>query len=202
MMRETDRPDVTVSPKQLVFLTMIAVMAAVVVFLCGVQVGRGVATWEAGAGGSTAAGPTADGAAVLDGPAQAPEPDGPAGSRLDGLSYFGRLRGSEPVPETLDFAGERQAAGGAEPGPSDPPAGGPGGSFVVQVMSVRGGAAAQDVKADLEAKGYPVVIDPTPGTPGGLHRVRLGPYADRAEAERASHRLRTEERFEPRVTEP
>ena len=201
-MRETDRPDVTVSPKQLVFLTMIAVMAAVVVFLCGVQVGRGVAASEAGADGATAAVPTADGAAVPDGPAQAPEAGGPAGSRLDGLSYFGRLRGSEPVPETLDFAGERQAAGGAEPGRADPPAGGRGESFVVQVMSVRGGAAAQDVKADLEAKGYPVVIDPTPGTPGGLHRVRLGPYADRAEAERASHRLRIEERFEPRVTQP
>jgi hypothetical protein len=199
-MRETDRPDVTVSPKQLVFLTMIAVMAAVVVFLCGVQVGRGVATWEAGAGGSTAAVPTADGAAVLDGPAQAPEPDGPAGSRLDGLSYFGRLRGSEPVPETLDFAGGRRAAGGAEPDPRDGLAGE--GAFVVQVMSVRGGAAAQDVKAELEAKGYPVVIEPMPRIPGALHRVRVGPYADRAEAELVSHRLRTEERFEPWITQP
>jgi hypothetical protein len=199
-MQQTDRPDVTVSPKQLVFLTMIAVLAAVVVFLCGVQVGRGVAAREAGGAGSGTALPAFGGAAGF----EAPAPDGgdPSGSRLGGLSYFERLRGHEPVPETLDFAGERQAAGGAEPGPPDPPAGGPGGSFVVQVMSVRGGAAAQDVKADLEAKGYPVVIEPMRRSPGALHRIRVGPYADRAEAELVSHRLRTEERFRPWVTQP
>jgi hypothetical protein len=199
-MERTDRPDVTVSPKQLVFLTMIAVMAAVVVFLCGVQVGRGVGVREAGRVGSGVAVAPGGGAAGLPGAALLPEDEDPAGSRIDGLSYFERLRGGGPVTEAFDFADAR-AAGRAEPEP-DAFGGAGGSSFVVQVMSVRGGAAAQDVKADLEAKGYPVVIDPTPGLPGGLHRVRLGPYADRAEAERASHRLRTEERFEPRVTEP
>ena len=199
-MQQTDRPDVTVSPKQLVFLTMIAVLAAVVVFLCGVQVGRGVAAREAGGAGSGTALPASVGAAGFEAPAL----DGgdPSGSRLGGLSYFERLRGREPVPETLDFAGGRRAARGAEPDAPDGLAGERGGAFVVQVMSVRGGGAAQDVKAELEAKGYPVVIEPMPRIPGALHRVRVGPYADRAEAELVSHRLRTEERFEPWITQP
>ena len=76
------------------------------------------------------------------------------------------------------------------------------GSYVVQVMSVRGSTAALDVKAGLEAKGYPVVIEPMRRSPGALHRIRVGPYADRAEAELVSHRLRTEERFRPWVTQP
>ena len=50
-MGKTDPPELTVSRKQLVFLTVIAVMAAVVFFLFGVQVGRGVAVREAGAAG-------------------------------------------------------------------------------------------------------------------------------------------------------
>ena len=198
-MQQTDRPDVTVSPKQLVFLTMIAVLAAVVVFLCGVQVGRGVAVRGAGGAGSTAPLPAVGGAARSGAPAPPPEP---SGLRLDGLSYFDRLRGRGPVPETLDFAGRRRAVGGVEPDPRDGPAGDRGGAFVVQVMSVRGVDAAQNVKAALEAKGYPVVIAPMPRIPGGLHRVRVGPYTDRAEAELVSHRLRTEERFEPWITQP
>ena len=201
-MGETDRPELTVSPKQLVFLTMIAVMAAVVAFLFGVQVGRGVGAREAGRAGSGVAVTRGGEAAGLPGGALLPEDEHPAGSRIDGLSYFERLRGGEPVPEALDFSGAR--AGRVEPEPS-PPGGFPGagaGSFVVQVMSVRGSAAAEDVKAGLEAKGYPVVIESMRRSPGALHRVRVGPYADRAEAELVSHRLRTEERFRPWVTQP
>ena len=201
-MEKTSLPDVPVSPKQLVFLTMIAVMTAVVVFLCGVQVGRGVAAREAGGTGSVTGVPAADGAAGPEGSSSSSEGGGPFGSRLEGLSYFERLRGGEPVPESLDFGGEPPVAAGAAPSPPDPLVGERRGSFVVQVMSVRGGAAAQDLKADLEAKGYPVVVEPMPRTPGALHRVRVGPYADRAEAELASHRLRSEERFEPWITQP
>jgi hypothetical protein len=200
-MGKTDRPDVTVGPKQLVFLTMIAVMAAVVVFLCGVQVGRGVAAREAAIAGSGAAVP-AGSVIGLPGAAPPPEGGGPSGSRIDDLSYFERLRGGEPVPEALEFVDARRAAGSVEPGAPDPFPGAGEGSYVVQVMSVRGSTAALDVKAGLEAKGYPVVIEPMRRSPGALHRIRVGPYADRAEAELVSHRLRTEERFRPWVTQP
>ena len=196
-MGRTHRPELTVSPKQLVFLTMIAVFAVVVAFLCGVQVGRGLpaavgAGWPAVAPAAAAGGL----AGARDLPRDAPTP------RLGGLSYFERLRGARPVTETLDLAAPARPAGGGAPEPPGPFAGGPSGAgaFVVQVMSVRGAAAARDVEADLEAKGYPVVVEPMPGIPGSLHRVGVGPFADRVEAERVSLRLRTEERFEPWVT--
>ena len=189
----------TVSPKQLVFLTMIAVIAAVAAFLCGVQVGRGLSDSAAGGAGWSAAFPAVaagglDVAAERDLPRDAPAP------RLGGLSYFERLRGARPVSEVLDYAAPSRPTGGPALEPPDPFAGAPAGAFVVQVMSVRGAAAARGVGADLEAKGYPVVVESMRGIPGSLHRVGVGPYADRVEAERVSLRLRTEERFEPWVT--
>lgn len=212
-MGRTPRPELTVSPKQLVFLTMIAVMAAVVAFLCGVQVGRRLPAPAAGGAAWPAAATASDAAAGLGFAAPRVEPRDTSAPRLDGLSYFERLRGAEAVPEALDF-GEpsRPARGGSSgpPGPAGggwqeppgPPPGAPAGLFVVQVMSVRGAAAARGVEADLQAKGYPAVVEAVPGIPGSLHRVRVGPFADRVEAERVSRRLRTEERFEPWVTQP
>lgn len=193
-MATTDRPDVTVSAKQLVFLTMIAVMAAVVAFLCGVQVGRGVAARETGVARS--------GADAFFAVPPAPGGPGPARPRGDVLSYFERLRGAGPVPEALHAADAGRSSGGAEAGARPPFADAGRDVFVVQVMSVRGGAAAEGVKAGLEAKGYPVVVEPLRLGPGALHHVRVGPYADRAEAELASRRLQTEERFRPWVTQP
>ena len=199
-MGKTDRLEVAVSRKQIVFLTMIAAMAAVVAFLFGVQVGRGVGAREAGGSERPPAVAPVDDADGFDGAAP-PSGDGDVSAvRLDGLSYFERLRGTGPVPETLDFdAGPRPAAEPALPAAfGDAPPG----AFVVQVMSVSGAAAARDVKAGLEAKGYPVVVEPMRWAPGALHQVGVGPFADRADAERASRRLQTEERFEPWVTQP
>ena len=198
-MGRTLRPELTVSPKQLVFLTMIAVFAVVVAFLCGVQVGRGLPAPAAVGAGWPAVAPAAA-AGGLAGARELPR-DAPA-PRLGGLSYFERLRGARPVTETLDLAAPARPPADGAPEPPGPFAGGPAGAgaFVVQVMSVRGAAAASDVEADLEAKGYPVVVEPMPGIPGSLHRVGVGPFADRVEAERVSLRLRTEERFEPWVT--
>ncbi len=199
-MGTTDRPEVTVSPKQIVFLAMIAVMAAVVAFLCGVQVGRGLSAPVAGGAGSVAAVAALDLAAGVEATPAGLEEGDPSRPRLGGLSYFERLRGVATIPETLAFAAAPAAAAAAPAGPPGPRA--PEGAFVVQVMSVRGAAAARNVRTGLEAKGYPVVVEPLTRVPGALHRVRVGPFTDRVEAERVSRRLRTEERFEPWVTQP
>lgn len=201
-MATADRPDVTVSAKQLVFLTMIAIMAAVVAFLCGVQVGRGVAAPETGAAGPGVRVAPGRGAAAVAAAPPLPGSLDPARSRGDVLSYFERLRGDGPAPEALHVVDAGLSSVGAEAGSREPFAEAGRGMFVVQVMSVRGGAAAEDVKAGLEAKGYPVVVEPPRLGPGALHHVKVGPYADRAEAELASRRLRTEERFRPWVTQP
>ena len=194
-MVKRDRLELAVGPKQLVFLTMIAVMAVVVAFLCGVQVGRGLPTVGTGSVGAVPAAGSAGGADAAGLRLDSRDPSGP---RLGGLSYFERLRGAGPIREALAFAPE-SAAAGAPPAPPGPLA--PRGTFVVHVMSVRGAAAARDVKANLEAKGYPVVVEPLPRVPGALHRIRVGPFADRVEAERVRRRLRTEERFEPWITQ-
>ncbi|MCY4511009.1 MAG: hypothetical protein OXG35_29210, partial [Acidobacteria bacterium] len=138
----------TVGPKQLVFLTMIAVFAAVVAFLCGVQVGRGLSAPAVGGAGWPAAFPAAA-ADGLDISGVRTVPQDPSAPRLGGLSYFERLRGTGPVSETLEFAAPARPAGGRAPEPPGPFAGAPAGAFVVQVMSVRGAAAARDVEADL-----------------------------------------------------
>ncbi len=198
MMGRTHPPEVTVSPKQLVFLTMTAIIAGVVAFLCGVHVGRGLPAPAAAVAASPA--PAAASPAPATDAGARSEPRDASAPRLGGLSYFDRLRGAEPASETLDFAAASQPVPGRVPDPSRPFAPAPGGAFVVQVMSVRGAAAARTVGAGLEAKGYRVVVEPMPGIPGSLHRVGVGPFADRVEAERVSLRLRTEERFEPWVT--
>ena len=199
-MGKTAPLEVAVGPKQIVFLTMVAAMAVVAAFLFGVQVGRGVGARGAAGGEPPPAAAPLDGVGGLDGAGPPPEDGDGSALRLDGLSYFERLRGDGPVPETLDpGAGPRTLA---EPAAAAGFGGAPAGSFLVQVMSVSGAAAAREVKAGLESKGYPVVVEPIRWAPGALHRVGVGPFADRGDAERASRRLRAEERFDPWVAQP
>ncbi len=191
------------SAKQLVFLAMMATVVAVIVFLCGVLVGRGmprrapgtVATQGAPSGAGTGFGV----------PEIAPDPEAARGSPLDALSYFDRLSRTDAAPETLVApAGElAPELGAAPPSPGPPAAAGvpvAAGSFVVQVTALRSGDAARTVAAELVAKGYPaVVVDPAPGA---LYRVRVGPYADQSEADTVRDRLETEEPFTPFVIRP
>ena len=96
--------DTTPNAKQLVFLFMAATVVAVVVFLCGVLVGRGVPSAESSAG--PALGPF--GEAPLDENELRPpildvvsrEPSAAASSG-DDLTYYRRLVSEEPVAETI-----------------------------------------------------------------------------------------------------
>ena len=96
--------DATPTAKQLVFLLMAATVVAVVVFLCGVMVGRGVPPAEGRAG------PMSDpvGGAALGGEELRPpvpdsvgrEPSVAAGSS-DELTYYRRLGSNEPISDTV-----------------------------------------------------------------------------------------------------
>ena len=194
------------SAKQLVFLAMMATVVAVIVFLCGVLVGRGmprrapgtVATQAAPSGAGTGFGV----------PEIASDPEAARGSPLDALSYFDRLSRTDAATETLVApAGELAPELGAAPSSPGPvsAAGVPvaAGSFVVQVTALRSGDAARTVAAELVAKGYPaLVVDPAPGAPRAVYRVRVGPYADKGEADTVRDRLETEEPFTPFVIQP
>ena len=75
------------------------------------------------------------------------------------------------------------------------------GGWAVQVMALRELPAAHQVAHDLSAKGYRAfVVDPVPDAPVDVFRVRVGPFSNRADAERAQQRLETEEQFKPWIT--
>jgi cell division septation protein DedD len=213
-MANSGQSEAAPSAKQLVFLAMMATVVAVVVFLCGVLVGRGVPLQRGTVAQPSEAGPGRAGVFGIGEPA--PDADTDAASPLDDLSYYERLSGTDPVPEReltrteVVPAGETDGADAVPPERFDAaapvaPAGALSGSrdaasFVVQVTAVRGADDAHAVAAGLLARGYPAfVVDPVPGAPAAVYRVRVGPYPDRAEAETVRLRLETEEQFKPWV---
>ena len=172
--------EATPSAKQLVFLAMLATVVAVIVFLCGVLVGRGMPARRGAAAAVTEA---ASGAGTAGIGLQGIPPDTAVarGSPLDDLSYFERLSSPEPAAERLDGVA----------------------GFVVQVTALRSGDAARMVETGLVAKGYPAfVVDPMRGAPDPVYQVRVGPYLDKSEADAARRRLEAEEPFEPFLTAP
>lgn len=77
----------------------------------------------------------------------------------------------------------------------------PGSGYVVQVMAVKTRAEADVIARRLIAKGYPAFVTTTgEGTQRVSYRVRVGKFADRAEADRVFIRLQKEEQFNPWLT--
>ena len=177
----THDPSDATSAKQLVFLAMMAMFVAVIVFLCGVLVGRGVSARPVVGRMATETAPGGAGTLGFGVPEIALDPEAEQGSPLDSLSYSDRLSSLDLAPETLAAAG----------------------SWVVQVTAPLSAERAQTVKDGLVAKGYRAfVVHPEPGAPDELYRVQVGPYADLGEANTVRDRLETEEQLEPIVVRP
>jgi cell division septation protein DedD len=213
--------EIQLTGKQLVFLFMATTVVAVVIFLCGVLVGRGVRAEQpaSAAAEESASPPPAADAALPAPPAQGAEPS-PA--TAESLSYAQRLQGEEPKEQlkpadqpggaTADPPTPDDAAAAAEktsPEPSQPPApdtGKEGGrtdaaGWVVQVAALRDRAAAISIIRRLSSKEYPAfIVEPAAGTAAPSYRVRVGPYQDRREAEAIARRLEREEQFKPFIT--
>jgi cell division septation protein DedD len=184
--------EIQLSGKQIVFLFMATTVVSVVIFLCGVLVGRGV---QAGRPDQ------ADRAAAAPPPAAPADAAGAAGAGTGTLTYPERLESDKPVAEQLapPPAVTPPPPKTHEPAAASAATGEDG--WVVQVAALRDRDAALAIVKRLTAKGYPAfVLDPTPGSPAPVHRVRVGRYADRAEAERVSRRLEREEQFKPLIT--
>ena len=214
--------EVQLSGKQLVFLFMSAVVVMVVVFLLGVNVGRGVRSavgdTEVLAQGdpSAPAGPDASGVNAADAaPAKPAQPE---------LSYHDMLLGATPAPdkdkappsvapppvaETLPPAPTPAPTPAATPppvtqtAPTQAPATAPkasGSDWFLQTGAYSTQAVADGEVAKLKQLNAPAfVIAPDATERLKLFRVRVGPYATRAEAERASSRLRRQG-FAPSIT--
>lgn len=199
----TDREfhEIQLSGKQLVFLFISAVVLAVVIFLLGVAVGRGVRDTvsmtpveaDAGAGDTVV-------------------PAEPAAQPAQELGYHDLLAGASgtpanppaentppptpPVepPVTPPAAAESQAA--PTPAAAERPTGG----WFLQVGAYSGRSAADAQVAALKKLDVPAfVLVPGAGAADRLFRVRIGPYATQAEADGIRTRL-TREGFTSRVT--
>jgi cell division septation protein DedD len=200
--------EIHLTGKQLVFLFMATTVISVVIFLCGVLVGRGVRSERdqpdavddtiAATAPAQANTPSAPGTAAI-------EPPNPPAEEGE-LSYKKRLesegtpteklkpkpaepRAERPVPSPAPTAGvaSGNASNGGRPG-----------TWVVQLVAIRDRSAATSIVERLKRKGYPAfLVNPVPGSPAPVFKVQVGRYNDRAEAERVSDRLKKEERFQP-----
>jgi DedD protein len=202
--------EIQLSGKQLVFLFMATTVVAVVIFLCGVLVGRGVRAERAAASEASAA----DTVGVPPAPADSAAP---AGASAEDLSYHRRLQGdaasgagsvaddrlkprdTDPptpaetappaLPATSQNRGDGERAAQNETG------------WVVQIAALRDRSAADAVIRRLAGKGYPAfLVPPAADAPAPGYRVRVGRFADRREAERVARRLEREEQFRPFIT--
>jgi cell division protein FtsN len=218
--------EIQLNGKQLVFLFMTLTSLAVAIFLCGVQVGRGVKSDRAVEGGDLVASAAlppaattpsqpaaAGGPPAAEPPAPAPEPD-------DELSYAKRLQGAAPAeklklpppaappsstasaPKPFETPPATVAAPGtaARPAPAAAAAeAGRPGAFIVQLTALKDRTEASTIVRGLVAKGYPAFVqDPAPGSPP-LYRVQVGGFPDRDSASQAARRLEKEEQFKPYV---
>ena len=204
------------SGKQLVFLFMASTVVAVVIFLCGVMVGRGVPV-----GRGTGVTPAISAAAQAGSPEQ-PDPafatpwDTPvagADAPADVLTYSRRIGADEPVEEELNdpaaasetgFAADPWTTRASQAVPDTTPTSaglGLADGFVVQVAALRGRAAAGAMTEQLAAKGYPAYVqEPSPNAAAQVYRVWVGKYPGRREAEQVKRRLEQEEQFTPWIT--
>lgn len=203
--------EVQLNNKQLVFFFMAAVAIAVVVFLCGVMVGRGVK--------ETVASSTVVGLAEGNGGLSA-DP-GPSRNEFRRELDFPRRLESREVDDTLESTPAAPAPRKVEPPPaatppkrdaaakpatpapkvSSPPeqtgTSAASGSYAVQVVALKTRDSADSLVNRLKDKGYRAYVEP--GDDSGLYRVRVGRFPERAEAEQVASRLREVERFRPYV---
>jgi hypothetical protein len=198
-MSEQGVREIQLNGKQLVFMFMTATVAAVVIFLCGVMVGRGVNTTRASALAAVTTEPTVDPTSTAAQPSQTSSTDAssaaPVSSQEDlkELTYAKRLESPEPPPEPAvePVVASPVPAIAAQPKVERPQAVAP---ATKQVDP--GGPQGNG----FSSKGFPSFVT-TPGSSGPkVFRVRVGKYAERREAETVARKLEKEEQFKPWIT--
>lgn len=231
--------EIQLSGKQLVFLFMSAVVLAVVIFLLGVSVGRGVRGSVAsastadvgaptdttatagtkvtpadldyreklqgqGAAGSTGAGAAAAGAAAASSaakPAETPAtpPDkpnllamaeDPSKSKAPTPTPTSPPKPAATKPATPPPAATKPAPAAAPPSTKSDDAG-----WFLQLGAFSTKGAADTLIRELKGKGYTA----SAANSVTLFKVRMGPYADRADADKMASRL-TKDGYKPLVT--
>jgi DedD protein len=222
-MAEDGFHEIQLNGKQLVFLFMATTVIAVVIFLCGVMVGRGVQTARAdGASLQEPASAVRPGEPAAGTPETTPpaEPPPPAESQtaVEDDDYYDQLVGekqNEPLKTPRAAAKSTPAAAAPAEAPKPEPRptkreaerlartdGDPTsqGRYAVQLAALRERNEADAIAKRLVAKGYQAyVLVPAPGAPP-VYRVQVGRFKNRSDADRTAARLRKEEQFTPWVT--
>jgi cell division septation protein DedD len=217
-MSDDESRGVHLSDKQLVFVFMAATVVVVVVFLCGVLVGRGVqrargplaadgteASAQVVPDGTTAEAPVADGAVRQPGGGAAGSTEYSYPARLGKTPPAEQLKPVPPAEDSPRASGPPQVpAEPAAPGPAKAPtsAASPAARYTVQVAAVKRRDEADDIVKRLKTKGYDAfVFVPEDGSDAGVFRVRIGAFTDKRQAELLAERLlREEKRYKPWVT--
>ena len=198
--------EVQLNNKQLVFFFMATLAIAVVVFLCGVMVGRGVydatlavAQNDIVATSPRTAAPEAQAIAVAN------KPNLDYTERLESDKEQHKLNGLEPTksvtsesPENVAARSRTRAKAPPPPKPRAKTLGKSDGVFTIQVVALTTENAAQSLLNRLKQKNYRAYLE---DGEAGLHRVRVGRFSTRAEAETVAQKLRVEERFKPYITQ-
>jgi cell division septation protein DedD len=212
--------EIQLNGKQLVFMFMAATVVAVVIFLSGVLVGRGVRLPEADVL-ALGASPVADSTAPLDAapsgtslttdPAPAPVPDSLTYDQLEAAVAPdeplkpAETRQAEPKPAAAPAANDKAAASkttaARETKESRSFTEPPGNGWVAQVQTFGSVSDAEALAGRLKSKGYRTFVALNEsGPPSARYRVRIGKYPTRGEAVAVGQKLQREERFEPWVT--
>jgi cell division septation protein DedD len=111
--------EIQLSGKQLVFLFMATTVVSIVIFLCGVLVGRGVKgdTLTAAEATTASAEPSPSGAAPATPPSDAPPTVDPPAGTGERVTYPNRLESTKPVAEELKPTAEPRAEAKSDPPP-------------------------------------------------------------------------------------
>jgi DedD protein len=125
--------------------------------------------------------------AAASGPGATPAQDAEPTARGPGPPTAAAVTGKPAAPAP-------KAAAQPAPKPT-PPTAGPaavpsaGGGWAIQIGSFGSRENADRLKRELDGEGYPVFLMPVRSGGRTLHRVRVGPYSDRATADEVARRL-------------
>ena len=222
--------EIQLNGKQLVFLFMAATVVSVVIFLCGVLVGRGVkgervaVTPESGSVASIQDVPPLPAPAETSTANVEPAPAAPPPVQEDKYSYSGLLdEGARketlkppappppaPVPAPKAAAATppapaapKEARQEARPQAVPPPAAAVptrGDGYAIQVAALREPGEADTIAKRLVSKGYDAYVMTPPGGTPNVYRVRVGSFKTRRDAEPTAAKLQQEEQFKPWIT--
>jgi cell division septation protein DedD len=102
-------------------------------------------------------------------------------------------------PETVARSTPRAKVPPPPPKPRATTFGASEGAFTIQVVALKTEDAAKSLLNRLKQKNYRAYLEA--GGEAGLHRVRVGRFTTRAEAEKIAQKLRDEEKFKPYITQ-